>query len=175
MRADTTDLPPWMSPLKRAVRSMCRELGSQRRLADVLGVSDTLVQAWHSLDVRKPMGWQHALDERLQTHLPAEARAAFWRELAGPGLAVISTRSASYVAGRAADLTLASATVRSSAELAARVLDAVSDGKITRLEGEHIIAAVDDLLGLLLAIRERASHAVRDEVVAEVVEIRRAG
>lgn len=162
----TYDLPPYMRLLKRGVRALVAELGSQRRLADVLTVSDTLVQAWHSEDVRKAIPWERILDERLLAHLPAPARAAFWREVVGRGLAVVATEAED--GNRAADLSLAGKTARASAELVAQLIEAVADGHITRLEGERIIAAVDELLGVLLAIRGRAKDAVRDHVVVEI-------
>lgn len=165
----TPPIRPWMRPLKAAVRAMCGELGSQRALADLLVVSDTLVQQWHSFDVEKAIPWAHALDERI----PAAARGAFFRELVGRGVAVVVIPRVAENAARAADLGLAAATVRHASDVAAKLIEAVADGHITRVEGERIVRAVDELVGVLVGIRERAEAAARDGSTAEVVEIRR--
>jgi DNA-binding transcriptional regulator YdaS (Cro superfamily) len=160
-----TTVRMWMRPLKRGVRALCAELGSQRALAGVLGVSDTLVQQWTSRDVEKVIPWPHVLDERV----PAAARAMLFRELVGPGIAVVVIPKSAESAGRAADLSLAADTIRQGADVSARLLEA---GEFTREKGTAIIRAVDELVGVLLAIRARAERAVSEQAV---VGIRRVG
>lgn len=150
------------SLLKRATRALVAAVGTNVAVAEVLRVSHQLVAVW-SEDEGKVIGWEHALNHAL----PPRARAAFFAELVGPKVIVISAEEWIADTSRHADLRLAATVTRSSSAAVAELLDAVADGHITRSEGVRIKASVDMLLEVLFAIRERADTAIREGVIGE--------
>lgn len=135
---------------------------------DEAGAGNPAVALMLDRDRRTLQAWRDPSDDKVPSleaviGLPSLVRmriTAYLAEL--DGRALVELPEAADVV---CDLRAAAALQRESADVIARHLEAVADGHITRREGAELERECDELLAVVLAIRERARQARREGVV----------
>jgi len=130
---------------------------TQAAIAETLGVSETMVAEWCKPE--KP----RAITVADAARLPEPARMAMAIEVAGPGHAVGKLPAA---ASSGDDLRAIANVQRECADVVARHLDAMADGRLSRAEGAELEREVDQAIAALLAVKLRAQQAQRELVIA---------
>lgn len=129
---------------------------TDREVERLTGVAHQHVAQWRDPDAPRAMSFADALG------LPAALRRALAELLAGPGHAVVQLPAEHT---EACDLRAIASMQRESADVVAKHLDALADGRLDAREGEALERECDELIAAVLPIRERAREAQRERVV----------
>lgn len=130
-----------------------------REAAALVGVDEKLVRRWCD-----PHEGQSISVADLAA-LPESVRVEVVRADLLPGHVVV--RAPSGAGSLECDLRHAAAAARDAADAAATAMEAWADGHMTRSEAEPVIARCDAVIERFYAMRERASLAMREGVIAK--------
>lgn len=142
-----------------------------RRAMDSHGCGSTMTAALVGMSERIPREWA---DPDADRHLPAaavrvlplEMRLDMIRALLPEGYDVVAMPSGGSAPH--ASLAHAIAAQREATEACTKAMEAAADGVITREEGAALLRECDEVIPLLMAIREAARGAVREGAVRVV-------
>lgn len=131
---------------------------TQASVALDLGVGETMVAEWCKPEKPRSMPFADALG------LPEVVRRALAQDLVGAEYAIVALPSQTEAAG--SDLLAIARVQREAGDVISQHLSALADGHMSAAEGAALEREVDEAIGALLTVRERARQAQRERVVA---------